>query len=184
MHKYRGVIYNYRNSLKHLYLGVLLYGLLSLSFLLDLCRVLSVSLLVLVVLWLALDTAKRGTRQIVSFLGLLLFIFLMLLFSKHPFHVRHAPTHPLTLCLTHKHTPITDGRMTFAVVLAGFDLGDFAPVHHCPAYLQDLIWLLSTAVGCTQSRGTPMIHDSCFIRLSFVSYLLPVCHFLVFPPNH
>uniref|UniRef100_A0A3Q1GA61 Solute carrier family 28 member 3 n=1 Tax=Acanthochromis polyacanthus TaxID=80966 RepID=A0A3Q1GA61_9TELE len=46
-------------------------------------------LLVAVVCWLALDTAQRGTRQLVSFFGLLLFIFLMLLFSKHPFRVRH-----------------------------------------------------------------------------------------------
>ncbi|XP_059193504.1 solute carrier family 28 member 3-like [Centropristis striata] len=44
-----------------------------------------VLLLVAVVLWLALDTARRGTRQLVSFCGLLLLIFLMLLFSKHPF---------------------------------------------------------------------------------------------------
>ncbi|XP_029685592.1 solute carrier family 28 member 3-like isoform X2 [Takifugu rubripes] len=44
-----------------------------------------VSLLVFVVLWLVLDTAQRGPRQMVSFLGLLLLIFLMLLFSKHPF---------------------------------------------------------------------------------------------------
>ncbi|XP_073321881.1 solute carrier family 28 member 3-like [Pagrus major] len=42
-------------------------------------------LLVAVVCWLALDTAQRGTRQLVSFFGLLLFIFLMMLFSKHPF---------------------------------------------------------------------------------------------------
>ncbi|XP_040897932.1 solute carrier family 28 member 3-like [Toxotes jaculatrix] len=44
-----------------------------------------VLVLVAVVCWLALDTAQRGTRQLVSFFGLLLFIFLMLLFSKHPF---------------------------------------------------------------------------------------------------
>ncbi|XP_036952852.1 solute carrier family 28 member 3-like isoform X2 [Acanthopagrus latus] len=42
-------------------------------------------LLVAVVCWLALDTARQGTRQLVSFFGLLLFIFLMMLFSKHPF---------------------------------------------------------------------------------------------------
>uniref|UniRef100_A0A3P8RUP8 Solute carrier family 28 member 3 n=1 Tax=Amphiprion percula TaxID=161767 RepID=A0A3P8RUP8_AMPPE len=42
-------------------------------------------LLMAVACWLALDTAQRGTRQLVSFFGLLLFIFLMLLFSKHPF---------------------------------------------------------------------------------------------------
>ncbi|XP_044052173.1 solute carrier family 28 member 3-like isoform X1 [Siniperca chuatsi] len=47
--------------------------------------IISVLLLVAVVCWLALDTAQRGTRQIVSFFGLLLLIFLMLLFSKHPF---------------------------------------------------------------------------------------------------
>uniref|UniRef100_A0A3Q3BEW3 Sodium/nucleoside cotransporter n=1 Tax=Kryptolebias marmoratus TaxID=37003 RepID=A0A3Q3BEW3_KRYMA len=41
--------------------------------------------LVAVVCWVALDTAQRGTRQLVSFSGLLLLIFLMLLFSKHPF---------------------------------------------------------------------------------------------------
>ncbi|XP_051277584.1 solute carrier family 28 member 3-like [Dicentrarchus labrax] len=44
-----------------------------------------VLLLLAVVCWLALDTAQRGTRQLVSFFGLLLLIFLMLLFSKHPF---------------------------------------------------------------------------------------------------
>ncbi|XP_042344590.1 solute carrier family 28 member 3-like [Plectropomus leopardus] len=44
-----------------------------------------VLLLLAVVCWLALDTARRGTRQLVSFFGLLLLIFLMLLFSKHPF---------------------------------------------------------------------------------------------------
>ncbi|XP_077378084.1 solute carrier family 28 member 3-like [Festucalex cinctus] len=41
--------------------------------------------LVGLVCWLALDTAKRGKRQLVSFFGLLLLIFLMMLFSKHPF---------------------------------------------------------------------------------------------------
>ncbi|XP_067431730.1 solute carrier family 28 member 3-like [Thunnus thynnus] len=44
-----------------------------------------VLLLVAVVCWLTLDTAKRGTRQLVSFFGLLLLILSMLLFSKHPF---------------------------------------------------------------------------------------------------
>ncbi|XP_078106985.1 solute carrier family 28 member 3-like isoform X2 [Sander vitreus] len=44
-----------------------------------------VLLLVALVCWLALDTAQQGTRQLVSFFGLLLLIFLMLLFSKHPF---------------------------------------------------------------------------------------------------
>ncbi|XP_062237813.1 solute carrier family 28 member 3-like isoform X1 [Platichthys flesus] len=43
------------------------------------------SVLVAVVCWLALDTAQQGTRQLMSFFGLLLFIFLIALFSKHPF---------------------------------------------------------------------------------------------------
>ncbi|XP_076010123.1 solute carrier family 28 member 3-like [Genypterus blacodes] len=46
------------------------------------------SLLLVVVLWLALDTAKQGRRQLMSFFGLLIFIFLMLLYSKHPFRWR------------------------------------------------------------------------------------------------
>uniref|UniRef100_A0A087YLL9 Solute carrier family 28 member 3 n=1 Tax=Poecilia formosa TaxID=48698 RepID=A0A087YLL9_POEFO len=41
--------------------------------------------LVAVVCWLVLDTAQLGTRQLVSYCGLLLLIFIMLLFSKHPF---------------------------------------------------------------------------------------------------
>ncbi|XP_022613332.1 solute carrier family 28 member 3 [Seriola dumerili] len=44
-----------------------------------------VLVLVAVVCWLALDTAQLGTRQLVSFSGLLFLIFLMMLFSKHPF---------------------------------------------------------------------------------------------------
>ncbi|KAM7392053.1 hypothetical protein PAMP_022695 [Pampus punctatissimus] len=50
--------------------------------------IMCVLLLVAVVCWLTLDTAKQGTRQLVSFFGLLLLIFLMLLFSKHPFRWR------------------------------------------------------------------------------------------------
>lgn len=107
MHKYVGgkSYITFRNGLKHHYFGtVLLYGLLSFSFLLDLCRILYASLLLLVVLWFTLDTAKRGIRQIVSFCGLFLFILLMLLFSKHPFRVRQAPTHPPTLSASHTNT--------------------------------------------------------------------------------
>ncbi|KAF6729681.1 Solute carrier family 28 member 3 [Oryzias melastigma] len=44
-----------------------------------------VLLLAAVVCWLVLDTAQRGTRQLVSFGGLLLLVFLMIVFSKHPF---------------------------------------------------------------------------------------------------
>ena len=57
---------------------------------LPLLRIMYVLVLVAVVCWIALDTALRGTRQLVSFTGLLLLIFLMLLFSKHPFRVRDA----------------------------------------------------------------------------------------------
>ncbi|XP_068616920.1 solute carrier family 28 member 3-like [Brachionichthys hirsutus] len=47
--------------------------------------IICVLVLITVVCWLILDTAKLGTRQLISFTGLLLLIFLMLLFSKHPF---------------------------------------------------------------------------------------------------
>ncbi|XP_047448266.1 solute carrier family 28 member 3-like [Mugil cephalus] len=47
--------------------------------------VICVLALVGVVCWLVLDTAKLGTRQLVSFSGLLLLTFLIVLFSKHPF---------------------------------------------------------------------------------------------------
>ncbi|KAM4616787.1 solute carrier family 28 member 3-like [Polymixia lowei] len=46
-----------------------------------------VLLVVGVVCWLVLDTAQRGTRQLVSFAGLLFFICLMLLFSNNPFRI-------------------------------------------------------------------------------------------------
>lgn len=51
-------------------------------------RIIYALLLVAVVCWLVLDTAKLGTRQLVSFAGLLFLIFLMMLFSKHPFRVK------------------------------------------------------------------------------------------------
>ncbi|CAL8297231.1 unnamed protein product [Gadus morhua 'NCC'] len=41
-------------------------------------------LLVMLVCWLVFDTAKSGTRQLVSFAGLVLLILLMALFSKRP----------------------------------------------------------------------------------------------------
>uniref|UniRef100_A0A671V1M1 Sodium/nucleoside cotransporter n=1 Tax=Sparus aurata TaxID=8175 RepID=A0A671V1M1_SPAAU len=53
--------------------------------LLSRCWIMYALLLAAVVCWLALDTARQGTRQLVSFFGLLLLIFLMMLFSKHPF---------------------------------------------------------------------------------------------------
>uniref|UniRef100_A0A3Q3JCZ3 Uncharacterized protein n=1 Tax=Monopterus albus TaxID=43700 RepID=A0A3Q3JCZ3_MONAL len=47
--------------------------------------ILHVLLLGAVVCWLVLDTAQRGKRQLMSFSGLLILVFLMMLFSKHPF---------------------------------------------------------------------------------------------------
>ncbi|KAL0979689.1 hypothetical protein UPYG_G00188280 [Umbra pygmaea] len=44
-------------------------------------------LLVAVLCWLVFDTAKQGTRQLISFSGLICFILFMLLFSKNPFRV-------------------------------------------------------------------------------------------------
>ncbi|KAJ8005970.1 hypothetical protein DPEC_G00123410 [Dallia pectoralis] len=49
--------------------------------------VIYVLLLVAVVCWLIFDTAKQGTRQLVSFSGLVAFILLMLVFSRNPFRV-------------------------------------------------------------------------------------------------
>lgn len=61
------------------------------SFLTDsLSRVVNGALLLFVVLWFALDTAQRGPRQVVSFFGLILFILLIHVFSKHPFRVRDS----------------------------------------------------------------------------------------------
>ncbi|XP_067884977.1 solute carrier family 28 member 3-like [Heterodontus francisci] len=44
--------------------------------------------IVFVILWLALDTAKQGTSQLISFVGLFMFIMLLFIFSKHPGKVR------------------------------------------------------------------------------------------------
>ncbi|KAM8865441.1 solute carrier family 28 member 3-like [Synchiropus picturatus] len=46
---------------------------------------LCVLLIVGVVCWLALDTAKQGIRPMVSFCGLICLILFMMVFSKHPF---------------------------------------------------------------------------------------------------
>uniref|UniRef100_A0A3Q2GXP1 Sodium/nucleoside cotransporter n=1 Tax=Equus caballus TaxID=9796 RepID=A0A3Q2GXP1_HORSE len=49
------------------------------------------SLILGVVFWLIFDTAKLGQQQLVSFGGLIMFIILMFLFSKHPTKVRWRP---------------------------------------------------------------------------------------------
>ncbi|XP_063769863.1 solute carrier family 28 member 3 isoform X2 [Pseudophryne corroboree] len=43
-----------------------------------------ISLIVGVILWLIFDTARMGASQLISFGGLVMYIFLMLIFSKHP----------------------------------------------------------------------------------------------------
>ncbi|XP_014651033.1 PREDICTED: solute carrier family 28 member 3 [Ceratotherium simum simum] len=49
------------------------------------------SLILGVILWLTFDTAKLGQRQLVSFGGLLMYIILLFLFSKHPTKVNWRP---------------------------------------------------------------------------------------------
>ncbi|XP_064153160.1 solute carrier family 28 member 3-like isoform X1 [Anguilla rostrata] len=46
-----------------------------------------VLLLVAVVCWLVLDTAKQGARPLVSFAGLITYVLLMVIFSRNPFRV-------------------------------------------------------------------------------------------------
>ncbi|XP_077105068.1 solute carrier family 28 member 3 [Ranitomeya variabilis] len=43
-----------------------------------------ISLIAAVILWLIFDTAKMGSNQLISFGGLVMYILLMLIFSKHP----------------------------------------------------------------------------------------------------
>ncbi|XP_014651024.1 PREDICTED: solute carrier family 28 member 3-like [Ceratotherium simum simum] len=49
------------------------------------------SLILGVLLWLIFDTAKLGQRQLVSFGGLLMYVTLLFLFSKHPTKVNWRP---------------------------------------------------------------------------------------------
>ncbi|XP_070351888.1 solute carrier family 28 member 3-like isoform X3 [Equus asinus] len=49
------------------------------------------SLILGVVLWLIFDTAKLGQQQLVSFSGLIVYVILLFLFSKHPSKVRWRP---------------------------------------------------------------------------------------------
>ncbi|XP_063996517.1 solute carrier family 28 member 3 [Pogoniulus pusillus] len=44
-----------------------------------------------VICWLIFDTAKQGSRQLISFSGLVLYVFLMFIFSKHPTRVAWRP---------------------------------------------------------------------------------------------
>ncbi|XP_076795017.1 solute carrier family 28 member 3 isoform X2 [Arvicanthis niloticus] len=49
------------------------------------------SLILVVILWLALDTAKLGQQHLVSFGGLVMYLILLFLFSKHPTRVYWRP---------------------------------------------------------------------------------------------
>ncbi|NXX44754.1 S28A3 protein, partial [Tricholaema leucomelas] len=44
-----------------------------------------------VICWLIFDTAKLGSRQLISFSGLVLYVFLTFIFSKHPTNVAWRP---------------------------------------------------------------------------------------------
>ncbi|KAJ7335579.1 hypothetical protein JRQ81_013520 [Phrynocephalus forsythii] len=50
-----------------------------------------IALITAVVCWLVFDTAKQGTNQLISFGGLVLYILLMLIFSKYPTKVVWRP---------------------------------------------------------------------------------------------
>uniref|UniRef100_A0A3Q3WWZ6 Uncharacterized protein n=1 Tax=Mola mola TaxID=94237 RepID=A0A3Q3WWZ6_MOLML len=124
-----------------------------------------VLLLAAVLSWLVLDTAQQGTRQIVSFFGLLLLVFLMLLFSKHPFRVRrtHAHTHTSNLSHTHTHTlkNVFFYHTLYAVVFPNFAVGDGAT-----------IFLAFTDVG------SKFVFGESYTEHPFVFKVMPILVFL------
>lgn len=119
-------------------------------------RVVYGSILTLLVLWLALDTAQRGTRQVVSFFGLIFFVLLMLMFSRHPFRVRHTtPAMPL-------HSPNafsnplanTFSFFVHTVALEMFGVGHRTTVCLGPDNIQDSLRGRGTEVVGRSSWGT------------------------------
>lgn len=50
-------------------------------------RVLCATLIIMIICWLIFDTTKRGSRQLISFGGLVMYVLLMLIFSKYPTRV-------------------------------------------------------------------------------------------------
>nr|XP_028605223.1 solute carrier family 28 member 3 [Podarcis muralis] len=50
-----------------------------------------ISLAAAIVCWLVFDTARQGTNQLISFGGLIMYVFLMLIFSKYPTKVVWRP---------------------------------------------------------------------------------------------
>lgn len=143
----------------------------SLSPSLSLSRMIYMLLLVAVVCWFALDTAQKGTRQLMSFFGLLVFIALMLLFSKHPFRVRDS--HPTFNMNTHSLS--NECLITYmycasvAVVLANVAMWNWATVRLRFVDSQDRIWLRCTEMAWKTSWGG-YAHIHTFI-LSFFSLL-------------
>ncbi|XP_072778644.1 solute carrier family 28 member 3 isoform X2 [Taeniopygia guttata] len=53
--------------------------------------VLCAALIIMIICWLIFDTTKRGSSQLISFGGLVMYIVLMLLFSKYPTQVAWRP---------------------------------------------------------------------------------------------
>ncbi|RMC19154.1 hypothetical protein DUI87_03758 [Hirundo rustica rustica] len=53
--------------------------------------VLGATLIIMIICWLIFDTTKRGSRQLISFGGLVMYVFLMLIFSKYPTRVAWRP---------------------------------------------------------------------------------------------
>ncbi|OWK62556.1 Solute carrier family 28 member 3 [Lonchura striata] len=53
--------------------------------------VLYAALIIMIICWLIFDTTKQGSRQLISFGGLVMYIVLMLLFSKYPTQVAWRP---------------------------------------------------------------------------------------------
>ncbi|XP_010082109.1 PREDICTED: solute carrier family 28 member 3, partial [Pterocles gutturalis] len=53
--------------------------------------VLSATLIITIICWLIFDTAKHGSRQLISFGGLVMYVLLMFIFSKYPTRVAWRP---------------------------------------------------------------------------------------------
>lgn len=119
-------------------------------------RVVYGTILTLMVLWLALDTAQRGTRQVVSFFGLVFFVLVVLMFSRHPFRVRHTTPAMLLHSLNTFSNPLVNTFSFFVhtVVLEMFVVGDRTTVCLGPDNLQDPLRGRGTEVVGRSSRGT------------------------------
>ncbi|NXS43493.1 S28A3 protein, partial [Balaeniceps rex] len=53
--------------------------------------VLCAALIITIICWLVFDTAKQGSRQLISFGGLMVYVLLMFIFSKYPTRVAWRP---------------------------------------------------------------------------------------------